>query len=229
MRGIRLRAAAFAARIAGRHARRALRRGIGLPLAKAARASAQHVVHRHTRFGDVINARLQMDLHLHRTVATHRTPVRRDQAVSHTDADPRALTVVVDNTRVRSPIADRLPMRATRIEAAPASPRSAPPVASTSSPLAAVPDAPRSMPTAMTLARPVAPVRDQRRDAAADALSDGRASQAGESRVAAIRTARVQPRVAPSLADGEIERLADRVIGSIDRRIAAQRERLGRF
>jgi hypothetical protein len=29
--------------------------------------------------------------------------------------------------------------------------------------------------------------------------------------------------------DGEIERLAERVIGSIDRRIAAQRERVGRF
>ena len=34
---------------------------------------------------------------------------------------------------------------------------------------------------------------------------------------------------APPLPDREIERLAGRVIDSIDRRIAAQRERLGRF
>jgi hypothetical protein len=34
---------------------------------------------------------------------------------------------------------------------------------------------------------------------------------------------------APALPDREIERLAGRVIDSIDRRIAAQRERLGRF
>jgi len=124
-------------------------------------------------------------------------------------------------------IAERLTLRARRLEA-PLPSRSLVAAARVVHANAAAAPPVVNMAPPLTLVRrnePVAPSSDSAAVAAhldrsaVDSARNSHTTRTGQAR--RVETA--------SVPDGDIERLAERVIGSIDRRIAAQRERLGRF
>jgi len=225
-----MRVRAFAARIAGRYRRGAIRRGISLPLAAASRSMDAHAVHRHVRFGDVLQARLQMNVHLHRTLITAATPASREP-LARPSAPPRGARAAAAEAvapRRRVSIAERLPLRARRLEAALPSHSLMAAARSVRADAAAAPPVPRTVPP-LTLVRRNEPAARSSESAAAAAHVDRGAADADRRNAQTTRASQSRHAETAIVADGEIERLAERVIGSIDRRIAAQRERLGRF
>lgn len=222
-----MRVRAFVARIAGRYRRGVIRRGISLPLATASRALTANVVHRHIRFSTVVQNRVQMQLHLHRTIGAGGTPTARLALVSQTALRGDAPATEEPVVRRRAHIAEQLPRRARRIEVALSS-RDAVvaewPVRRGSPSGPETPAMTRALPL---LRRHEPAVRSSESAQAPADLGRGGVDMAGNTQT--TRSAQTR-HIAPAIvADGEIERLAERVIGSIDRRIAAQRERLGRF
>jgi hypothetical protein len=230
MTRIRSTSAAFAARLAHRHARRAIRRGIHLPLVAAARTLTNHVMHRHTRFGDVIQSRLSLVLHLHSTLITGSAARPRQQA-TESPANRRAgLPTVAAPPRRASSIAERLALRVMRVEASPSLRSAVPVVTNPRSDTSTNGDASWRAATAMTLPRRREDSSRRQENAITSATRVDQATSTDDRGVRTTRPERTRrDDAAPALPDREIERLAGRVIDSIDRRIAAQRERLGRF
>lgn len=228
MTGIRLASARLVARLARRLERRSIGRGLSLPLVAPAPAVAQHLVHRHTRFGDVLQSRLTRVTQRHVTFVVGAVTRSLSQA---TRVAPllRAATPVVSGP-LRLPLAQRLALREARVEATPPVSAAADTVVARKPPATAprIEAGPRAM-TAMPVLQ-----RDRR---AGRHEGDVTVARAGDRLMSPEpRRAQATPpgHTAPdaariALPDGEIERLAGRVIDSIDRRIAAQRERVGRF
>jgi hypothetical protein len=227
MRRIRTTPAAFGARLARRFARRATRSGLAFPLVAPARTLMHHVMHRHTRFGDIIQSRLSFVLHLHRGLVFGDTPRDGQPALAPTVRRAR-VAVTADLPRRSVAIAERLPRRATRVETAPVRPAAVPVVTRQRSDVVSRTEMAQHV-AAMTLPR--RPEASSRRgDTNPAAVQVDRAAVTDDRSVRATRSARGRrDEASPSLHEADIERVAERVIGSIDRRIAAQRERLGRF
>lgn len=231
MTRIRSRSATFAARLTGRLSRRATRRGINLPLVAVAPAPTHHVVHRHTRLGDVIQSRLSLVLHLHRAFVSGSAVWPRHPQMASPANHRVTMPMAADRPRRTSAIAERLALRVTRTEATPSPLRSSGPVSThqrTDS--AATPDLAPRVAAAMTLPRRHEHGSRRHEPALTGATRFEQDTHADDRGVRTPRPAATRREdAAPVLPDREIERLAGRVIDSIDRRIAAQRERLGRF
>jgi hypothetical protein len=190
-----------------------------------------HVVHRHTHFGDVIQPRLNLVLHLHSALTTGNAARPGREATASPSNSHARMPILGDRPRRVRSIAERLAVRAIRIEAPASPPRSVVPVVThRRSDTTGKTDIEPGATAAMTLPRRHER-SSQRHENAITAATRGDEATATKDRGG--RTAHLEPTrrndAAPALPDREIERLAGRVIDSIDRRIAAQRERLGRF
>jgi hypothetical protein len=219
-----------ASRAARRSTRRSIRRGIALPLAAAAQPLIHHVVHRHTRFGDVIQSRLSLVLHVHRALMTAGAAARRDQPSASPASRLAGGVAGSDQPRRAASIVARLPLRATRLEAATSLFRSAAGVVTRRhTDASGRTDAGPRAAAAMTLPRQHDNSPRRHESATTTATRSDHAALPDDRGGRATPHGRTRRDEVPVLPDGEIERLAERVIGSIDRRIAAQRERVGRF
>ena len=216
--------ARFAQALRARY-RRGARSVPWLELSLAARRDAGDLVlHRHTLHAPnpvtvVLRSVLQRVERPAAQVRIEATlPVATGVAVVERSAQPAAASPVAA-PRVPMPVLQRLAARATRIDAdrsawpAPALPLSAP--ASTHP----APPSPARLPDDLALRRPAGRVTT------ATPAAPGAASDTGTP---------TPPRgpantPAPHLAPHEIERIAEQVMNSLDRRIVAERERRGRF
>jgi hypothetical protein len=223
--------ALFAQALLRRHAQRSARMA-GLELLLAQRLAPQPLaVHRHA--GNTVN----------RWSVTMQTVLQRVEQVAQRAehaSTPSGMPAMPLGSRAAAPANAaqrepahhqaaggntmlRLVARASRVETTAPSP--APTLRPTS--LAASPDAPRGV-MAAPLPQDLPAVR-----APTAARNLGRASQTSDAQAGtetATPAARTQPvAVGQPLPQHEIERIAEQVIGSIDRRIVAERERRGRF
>jgi hypothetical protein len=221
-------AMAFARWLAGRHrvCQRALGR-IDLPLVGRQQPLVQYLLHRHVNRSFLITARIATALHDRR----HATIVRSTN--SQTVSSPPAIAPGTSD-RATPPMAEssretlvlRLMRRTERVEVGP-------PSRHVDREGAATAEATARHQFSTAAIFPLAPTSVMRASASREhsaATATERAEPDAEARTRSAHPGHPsRGEVVTTMPDGEVERIADRVIGSIDRRIAAHRERLGRF
>jgi len=222
-------ASRFADCIRSRHGRRAIAaRRLALPLVVAQRTFVSHIVHRHLHAGSICTVKLACAVTHRLPPAGIASPTQGEVAAFAVTRPLAAAPMIVARAGVRSLVA-RLAARGRRVECAPAVTAG---VHSEQSRAAAHEERPpfpaRSESSGLPLARP--PRHAPSAAAAGPAFSRGETAFTGSTTTAARpSSAQLDPRPdAAAWGQAEIDRLTARVIGSIDRRIAAERERLGR-
>jgi hypothetical protein len=140
------------------------------------------------------------------------------------------MPMAVNPLRRVSSLAERLALRVMRIEVSPSLRSAVPVVTHPRNDTSTNGNASWRATTAMTLPRRREDSSRRHENAITSATRVDQATNTDDRGVRTTRPERTRrDDAAPALPDREIERLAGRVIDSIDRRIAAQRERLGRF